>query len=551
MSTFPIASTRCALFVAIGAVLAGCTVSTGLGDWEDLCSNGNEPVGSIRFKPAAPSVRVGEEVYVETEVLKPDGSLVVLCVDAPTLSIADATVAAVVGGRVRGIAVGQTTMLASTGGKTMTAVITVTSDALAQLDATVSHATLLVGQVTRVSATARDFSGNAVTLQSTAWSSESPAIASVSANGTVVARGVGTATFSLTSGGKTASTFLSITTGPPTIRMADISAGGNQSCALAATGTSTPAGTAFCWGAGVTSNGSVQHSPARVPGNLTFRSISAGNLLSCGISTAGATYCWGWNTSGELGVGNRTANPSPQRVSGSATYRSVVAADQLACGLLSTGRAACWGASHLSDAILVPTPVAGALTFVDLTSGTGGPGGVCGRTASGAVYCWSRVSRWNVVAPALASGSSTFTSVTVGGLYNCGLMASGGASCWGQISDQLGAGVGAGTFGTPAPMPGGLIFQSIAAAGSFFCGITDSGTWCHGPTGLRNSTAGSTLPRLVPMLDPQTLFVRIAGGSRHACALDTRGAVWCWGESPFLGLLDISRPSEPLQIRFE
>lgn len=200
---------------------------------------------------------------------------------------------------------------------------------------------------------------------------------------------------------------------------------------------------------------------------------------------------------------------------------------------------------------MVPTPLAGALTFVALTSGSGGPGGVCGRTASGAVHCWSRITRWHVVAPALASGGSTFASVSVGGLYNCGLTASGSASCWGDIRDQLGSGITAGIYTAPVAVPGDLTFQSIAATVTFFCGISDSGTWCHGPTGLLNSTAGSMSPRRVPMLDPQAQFVRISGGYSHACALDTRGAVWCWGQGSGLGLLDVNSPREPLRLRFE
>src|SRR2546428_331567 len=41
--------------------------------------------------------------------------------------------------------------------------------------------------------------------------------------------------------------------------------------------------------------------PVLVAGGVTFAAVSAGALHSCGISTAGAAYCWGYNTFGQLG----------------------------------------------------------------------------------------------------------------------------------------------------------------------------------------------------------------------------------------------------------
>ncbi|MES2523493.1 MAG: Ig-like domain-containing protein [Gemmatimonadota bacterium] len=536
---------------AVVALISGCSFSGILGgDW-DFCPNGNEPVGSIRLKQPALSLRVGDRSFMQYDVLKPDGSLNALCFDDVTWTVEDATVATMSAAWVQGVRVGQTTIRATTGGKSATATITVTSDALAQLDAAASHPSLLIGQVTRVMASARDSSGNVVPLQSTPWISGNESVATVSASGTVVARAAGTTTISLTRGGKTATASVSIVSGPPSIPMTAVTAGESSGCALAAAGI-VPAGTAFCWGRAVTNQfGNIGSVPERVPGALTFRSIATGAGSTCGISTAGTSYCWGQNAVGELGDGTRNASPLPRAVSGAPQFQSVVVAVQLACGLLANGSARCWGASNQSEAVLVPTPVAGALTFVELTGGAGGTGAVCGRTAGGAVHCWSRLSRWNAVQPPIESGGITFTSVSVGGLYNCGLTASGSALCWGRIQDALGSSLTAGEYSTPVAVPGGLTFQSIAATTRFFCGITASGPRCHGLTGLFGWNVAGGAPHEIPMLDPAAQFVGIAGGYAHACALDTRGAVWCWGQGQTLGLLDINLPREPLQLRFE
>ncbi|HKI94878.1 MAG TPA: RCC1 domain-containing protein, partial [Gemmatimonadales bacterium] len=44
--------------------------------------------------------------------------------------------------------------------------------------------------------------------------------------------------------------------------------------------------------------------------------LSAGKLQTCAITGAGATYCWGHNTYGELGDGTSTPSAKPVPVAG-------------------------------------------------------------------------------------------------------------------------------------------------------------------------------------------------------------------------------------------
>jgi alpha-tubulin suppressor-like RCC1 family protein len=79
----------------------------------------------------------------------------------------------------------------------------------------------------------------------------------------------------------------------------------------------------FCWGLnqwGANGNGSLAGSlvPEQVKGGLSFTSISTGvlGLHSCGLTDAGKIYCWGYNTSGELGDGTHTQRLVPVAVRG-------------------------------------------------------------------------------------------------------------------------------------------------------------------------------------------------------------------------------------------
>jgi hypothetical protein len=92
---------------------------------------------------------------------------------------------------------------------------------------------------------------------------------------------------------------------PAGTRFASISAGRAETCAL------TPDGTAICWGG--CKEEREGHAPAclaprPVPappggGEWRFRTVSVGTGFVCGVTLAGALYCWGRNHKGQCGVG--------------------------------------------------------------------------------------------------------------------------------------------------------------------------------------------------------------------------------------------------------
>ena len=59
--------------------------------------------------------------------------------------------------------------------------------------------------------------------------------------------------------------------------------------------------------------------PGAVPGGLTFRTLSAGDYATCGVTTRGVAYCWGHNEFGQLGDGTTTFSSVPVRVAGQDT----------------------------------------------------------------------------------------------------------------------------------------------------------------------------------------------------------------------------------------
>jgi Tol biopolymer transport system component len=182
-----------------------------------------------------------------------------------------------------------------------------------------------------------------------------------------------------------------VTGGP---RLAALSPGFVYTCGL------TTTGAAYCWG--FNANGQLgdgtttqRLEPTPVAEGLTFTALSAGGGHTCGLTPTGAAYCWGFNGSGQLGDGTTTQRLAPTAVAGNLRFSALGAGSgSHTCGVTIAGAGYCWGRNiegQLGDGTttdrLVPTPVVGGLTLAGVRVG-----GLhtCGVTRTGAAYCWGQ-----------------------------------------------------------------------------------------------------------------------------------------------------------------
>jgi len=173
-----------------------------------------------------------------------------------------------------------------------------------------------------------------------------------------------------------------------------ISGAGKTSCGV------TTDGDGYCWGRvlgqpGIPPGiGANSYQPALVSGGHTWSSISA-STTSCGVTTDGDGYCWGDGSSGQLGTGGYFGpwvspdieSPVPVLVKGGHTWASISTQGFTTCGVTTDGDGYCWGFSPMS-----PTAVNSAPVLVDggHTWAAINPGGMatCGVTTDGDGYCW-------------------------------------------------------------------------------------------------------------------------------------------------------------------
>ena len=168
---------------------------------------------------------------------------------------------------------------------------------------------------------------------------------------------------------------------------AAIGAGYGRTCAV------TTAHQAACWGSDTVGYMPNSTTPLLLGGGLLFDSLAVGYSHACGLTAAGAAYCWGANASGQLGTGSvGAASQVPVPVGGALTFKSLAVGAFHACALTAAGAAYCWGSgtsgqlgAGAAASAYTPVAVAGGLTFTRLAAGSIH---TCGAATSGGVYCW-------------------------------------------------------------------------------------------------------------------------------------------------------------------
>jgi alpha-tubulin suppressor-like RCC1 family protein len=306
---------------------------------------------------------------------------------------------------------------------------------------------------------------------------------------------------------------------------------------------------AYCWGsnsAGRIGDGTVDvpaPRPRQVAATVTFASLAEGGLVACGLTAAGATWCWGYNGLGQLGIGSTEDQPLPTMVAGGLIFDTVNTSGLSTCALTADGTAYCWGYNHFGQLGTddqtdrsTPTAVAGDLEFASLSQG--GPF-TCGVKVGGGTYCWGseigdQSGNPGDLTPQPIAGDPGFVRVFALADHACGLTTDGTAYCWGN--NQFG-GVGDGTQdndrATPVPVIGGQHFTFLTGSSGFTCGLTtDSRVFCWGYNSWGMTGTGSTdvsVPVPTEVVgDLQFNSVGAAQG-QTVCATTPEGRGYCWG----------------------
>jgi alpha-tubulin suppressor-like RCC1 family protein len=284
---------------------------------------------------------------------------------------------------------------------------------------------------------------------------------------------------------------------------------------------------------------------ATTAATLPFAQVSAGLNHTCGVTTGGQLYCWGWNGHGELGDGTTERHARPTLVAGGLLFRQVSAGGSHTCAVTTEYLAYCWGensAGQLGDGTtvdrrLTPVPVAGGRAFRQISAG---PIRTCALTTSttSKIYCWGNGYLGNgsfseSTTPQLVAGGRTYRQVAVGWFHTCAVATTSKVFCWGpNFWGELGNGATTDFVAlTPVAVAGTLQYRQVSAGGHHTCAVTTADkAYCWGD-GRRGQTGdGKTYRRFVPKAVLGGLsFDRVSAGDAHTCGETTGNRAYCWG----------------------
>ncbi|WP_229211633.1 MULTISPECIES: Ig-like domain-containing protein [unclassified Duganella] len=269
---------------------------------------------SIAVTPQAPTVQIAATRQLAVIGTYSDSSTQDLTVGATFTSATPASATISSGGLVTGAASGSSVITASTNGKSATTTVTVPAVTLTSIAVTPLTASVLIGGQQQFVATATySDSSTALVTNSAAWSSNSPLIATVAANGVATGVTAGSATITATIGAKSASatlTVASVIVLPPVAQPVPL--GGAASFAvLAGTSlTNNAGGTTLI--TGDVGSPSQTTDPTLVAGFTNYKSgaILAGALadLQTAISNANGRTC-DVSFAGDIDLGGQTFAP--------------------------------------------------------------------------------------------------------------------------------------------------------------------------------------------------------------------------------------------------
>ena len=280
-----------------------------------------------------------------------------------------------------------------------------------------------------------------------------------------------------------------------TPELASIDAGGGTVCAL------DQAKRAWCWGSNSTGqlgigSGRQWDEPVMVHGGHSFSTIDVGPSHACAIDTDGSAWCWGKNVNGQLGDGTTKAKYTPTQVTGGHVFTSINAGHDHTCALDTDGDAWCWGYNLYGQV---------------------GDDSTTDRRA-----------------PSAVAGGHTFTSVSAGHDHSCALDASGQAWCWGYgRKGQIGDGT-VNIRHVPTAVAGGHTFTFVEAGGLTTVALdTDGRAWWWGPYYFDDYMSHNSRPDPFgrPWGGAVDSWTTISSDEGNRVAINIDGSTWYWGFS--------------------
>ncbi len=258
---------------------------------------------------------------------------------------------------------------------------------------------------------------------------------------------------------------------------------------------------------------------------------------SCAIHFAGSLWCWGDNSSGQLGVTGAVLEPAPTLIDDK-HWKHVSAGDAFSCAIEQGSTLWCWGSGDSGQLGFTGSAAIPTMVGVDADWDTLDAGGshACAIKSDHSLWCWGDDSKGQLGRDGVADRpglvGTGYASVSAGVLHTCAIRDDGSLWCWGDDNGgQLGLGAQS-SVAVPEQVGADQDFSVVAAGRAHTCALKKNGTmscWgddTHGQLGDGNMQPG---PIPVTPVNGRSDWKILSAGADHTCAVTLAGLLFCWG----------------------
>jgi len=310
------------------------------------------------------------------------------------------------------------------------------------------------------------------------------------------------------------------------------------------------------------SSGTYSPTPMYVPGTWVNFQSSSSSYHFLAVQSNGTLWSCGYNSFGQLGLGDVVSRSTPIQVGTGNTWSQVAIASGTSYALQSNGTLWGWGSNGssqlgISDTTSRSSPIqlGSTSTWTQISAGRSWGYGI---QSNGTLWYWGSVPTTQLVASAISYQTQVGTSLWkqisanpgfvspgpfVLGIQSNGTLWAAGNNSWGQLGINTVGGnyisfVQVGSANNWAQISCGYTgWAAIQSNGTLWvCGINT-----FGELGINTTTVAVSTPVQVGNL---STWIKVSTGKSQTLAIQSNGTLWSWGGSFVAKYDDYTQPNK-------